>query len=70
MVHITSNEGKVITVYEDRGEVVLAIDGVEATVTVEDLARLLMDTSPSFVKGVGEIAQRAIIQALDSDNSL
>lgn len=65
MVHLTSNEGKTVTVYEDRGEVVLAIDGVEATVSVEELARLLMNESPTFVKGMGEIAQRAIITALD-----
>lgn len=64
--HITSNEGHVVTVTEDRGEIVLAINGVEATVPVEDFARLLVDESESFVKGLSELVQRAIIQSLDA----
>ena len=66
---ITGLNGKDLAIREDvAGEVVLVLDGVESTFPVEELARALMDNSPSFTRGVGEIAQRAIFNALrDSD---
>lgn len=40
------------------------------TITVDggDLARALMTASPSFAKGLGEIAQRAILTVLNREN--
>ena len=39
------------------------------TITVDggDVARALMTASPSFAKGLGEIAQRAILTVLNRD---
>lgn len=56
---------------EDTRHVDLTLFGSDGphTITVEagDLARALMTASPAFAKGLGEIAQRAILSVLNRE---
>lgn len=51
------------------GEITLSVSDAERLTTLvvnaEDLARALLQASPSFALGVGEIAQRAIVEYLE-----
>lgn len=55
------------------GEITLTIETAggptEITVEAGDLARALLTASPSFATGVGEIAQRAILNYLGHDEN-
>ena len=54
-----------------RVDLTLFLEDGPRTITVDggDLARALMTASPSFAKGLGEIAQRAILSVLSRDDS-
>lgn len=51
---------------EDTGHVTVTLETEDSTLTVTveagDLARALITASPTFAKGVGELAQSAILQ--------
>jgi hypothetical protein len=55
----------------DTGHVTLEISNPDGdySITVEpaELARALVEASPTFAKGLGEIAQRAILNTLGRD---
>lgn len=62
-----------VALSEDEREQVTVTTGndddgyIDVTVDAEELARALFSASPSFTKGVAEIAQRAILSALSEE---
>lgn len=61
MQYITSAEGATLTVYDgENGTVVLALNGVEATLPAEELVDLIIGASPAVAMEVGAITTRVI----------
>lgn len=61
MKYITSAEGETLTVYDgENGTVVLALNGVEATLPAEELVDLIIGASPAVAMEVGAITTRVI----------